>query len=188
MNSEPNSSTERSRNLWAPWRMEYIDSLTGPPTEGGCFLCAYRDRPEKDRENLVLWRGSRTLTVMNRFPYTGGHALVAPLEHQGQMDALEPQTLLELITVVRDVQTVMSEAIEAKGFNVGINVGRCAGAGLPGHLHIHVVPRWPGDTNFMTALGGIRVIPQALSALYEQLRQAGQKLSLPVACREQPET
>jgi ATP adenylyltransferase len=181
MNSEPNGSTERSRNLWAPWRMEYIDSLGPADQPDGCFLCAYRDQPERDEENLVLWRGQSCFVVMNRFPYTGGHALVAPFDHRGQMDCLDPAVLLELMELVRDVQTILREAIDAKGFNVGINVGRCAGAGLPDHLHIHVVPRWPGDTNFMTVLGGVRVIPQALETLYDQLRRTGQELNLPAA-------
>ena len=144
---------ERHRNLWAPWRMQYIDALSD--AEGGCFLCRYRDAPADDERNLVLWRGRRTFAVLNRFPYTGGHLMVG------------------------DVQRVLAKTVRAQGFNIGINVGRCAGAGLPGHLHVHIVPRWEGDTNFMSVFGGARVIPQALETLYAQLRRAAEKMNLP---------
>jgi ATP adenylyltransferase len=176
--AKTSSSTERRRNLWAPWRTEYIQALSGGD-EGGCFLCRYRDEPRRDRKNLVLWRGRRTLTVLNRFPYTGGHSLVAPLEHVGELGDLDDRTLLELFAAVRDVPKVLAKAIGAEGFNIGINLGRCAGAGLPGHLHVHVVPRWGGDTNFMSILGDVRVIPQSLESLYSLLRQAARKLRLP---------
>lgn len=170
------SSTERSHNLWAPWRLEYIHSLSEP--EGGCFLCRYREEEARDRANLVLWRSGRTLTVLNRFPYTGGHSMVAPLAHLGDLSDLDDAALLETMSGVRDVQRVLAKAVGAEGFNIGINVGRCAGAGLPGHLHVHVVPRWGGDTNFMSVLGDVRVIPQSLDALYDAMRQAAADLRL----------
>jgi len=175
--SEESSSTERNRNIWAPWRMEYIDSLSEKP--GACFLCRYRDEVGSDARNLVLWRGPRTLTVLNRFPYTGGHSMVAPLEHVADLVDLDDATLLELLRSIRDLRQVLSRALRAEGFNIGINIGRCAGAGLPGHLHAHLVPRWPGDTNFMPVFGGVRVIPQTLESLYEQVRQAARELALP---------
>jgi ATP adenylyltransferase len=174
---EESSSTERNRNIWAPWRMEYIDSLSEKP--GGCFLCRYRDEVGSDARNLVLWRGPRTLTVLNRFPYTGGHSMVAPLEHVADLVDLDDATLLELLRSIRDLRQVLARALRAEGFNIGINIGRCAGAGLPGHLHAHLVPRWPGDTNFMPVFGGVRVIPQTLEALYEQVQQAARDLALP---------
>ena len=176
MNSD-DQSTERNTNLWAPWRMEYIDSLGGK--EGGCFLCRYREAPaDQDARNLVLARLERSLVVLNRFPYTGGHAMVAPLEHVAQLGELETATLVEMMQAVRDLQAVMERALKAQGFNIGLNVGRCAGAGLPGHLHIHVVPRWPGDTNFMAALGQVRVIPQSLEDTYAAMRRAADELGL----------
>jgi ATP adenylyltransferase len=175
---EESPSTERKRNIWAPWRIEYIDGLHDRKDDG-CFLCRYREDRQNDRKNLVLWRGRRSLAVLNRFPYTGGHSLVAPLEHLAGMDDLEPGTMLEMMEIVRDLRRVLAHAIHAEGFNVGMNIGRCAGAGLPDHLHIHVVPRWAGDTNFMPVLAEAHVMPQTLEDLYDRLAQAGGQLHLP---------
>lgn len=162
-------------NIWAPWRIEYIESLGA---DGECFLCQIRDNPDCDAENLVLWRGRCAMTVMNRFPYTGGHSLVAPHEHIADLDAVDDETMLEMMGMARDVQKALVEAIRAQGFNVGINIGRCAGAGLPGHLHLHVVPRWAGDTNFMSVFGDVRVIPDALSSLRRKILAAAGRLGL----------
>ena len=179
MNNNPEElSPEASNtNLWAPWRIEYIQSLSDD--DDGCFLCNYRDTPEKDAENLLLWRGESCFAVMNRFPYTGGHMLVAPMEHVAGMEDLSTDVMCEMMEMVRDLQIALKRAIGPQGFNVGMNLGRPAGAGLPGHLHMHVVPRWSGDTNFMSVLGDIRVIPQAMSQLYEQLQTASSDLKLP---------
>ena len=166
-----------SSNIWAPWRIEYIQSLAGD--DDSCFLCRYRDEPSKDSESLLLWRGRECFAVMNRFPYTGGHMLVAPLEHVAGLEDLTGAAMCEMMEMVRDLQSALTRAIGAHGFNVGMNIGRCAGAGLPGHLHLHVVPRWNGDTNFMSVLGDIRVIPQALTQLYEQLQEVSAELELP---------
>jgi ATP adenylyltransferase len=117
--------------------------------------------------------------VLNRFPYTGGHSLVAPLDHVAELAELDEQTMLEMFQMFRDLQHVLSQALHAQGFNIGINLGRCAGAGLPDHLHAHVVPRWAGDTNFMPVLGGTTVIPVALEKLHAQLRDAARQLHLP---------
>jgi len=170
---------EWKTNLWAPWRMEYIDSLSG--TDDGCFLCRIRDNPDDDEKNLLLWRGRRTLAVLNRFPYTGGHALVAPMDHVPGLADLDDETVLEMMGAVRDLQQTLDRALHAQGYNIGINIGRCAGAGLPGHLHVHIVPRWSGDTNFMAVFGDIRVIPDALSALRRKILQAAAELHLPAA-------
>lgn len=179
MSEEPNS-TERKRNIWAPWRMEYIDGLSeSGEQEDGCFLCRYRDEPQHDAGNLVLWRGEHCLGVMNRFPYTGGHTMIAPMGHVGNMNELSPAAMVELLSMIRDLQTLLADTVRAQGFNIGMNVGRCAGAGLPGHLHMHVVPRWQGDTNFMAVLGDARVIPQTLEDLYGRLRLASERLGLP---------
>ncbi len=175
--SDESSSTERSRNIWAPWRTEYIETLAGD--DDGCFLCRYRDETDSDEPNLVLWRRRRSFAVLNRFPYTGGHSLIAPYDHVGDLGEIERDDLCEIMELVRDVQRVLARAIRAEGFNIGINVGRCAGAGLPGHLHVHVVPRWAGDTNFMSVLGDVRVIPQSLQELYALLRRTGQEMNVP---------
>lgn len=161
--------------------MDYIDSLA--EGQDDCFLCRYRDQPDHDEKNLVLWRGGRALALLNRFPYTGGHSMVAPLNHVGALSELDPETMREMMELLRDLQQVLAQAVRAQGFNIGMNVGRCAGAGLPGHLHVHIVPRWQGDTNFMTVFGGARVISQALDDLYVQLRQAGRELKLPKLTR-----
>jgi ATP adenylyltransferase len=173
--SETNS--EQNRNLWAPWRMEYIDSLSAP--SDGCFLCHHRDHADDDAKNYVLWRGRRSFVVLNRFPYTGGHSMVAPFDHVADLSEVDDETMLEMIQLLRDLQRALTHAVRAEGFNIGINIGRCAGAGLPGHLHIHIVPRWSGDTNFMAVFGGVRVIPQSLDALYEALRKSSDALKLP---------
>ncbi len=169
-------STERSRNLWAPWRTEYIQELA--EADGDCFLCRYRDDPDRDGDNLLLWRRRHTMVVMNRFPYTGGHLLIAPAAHVGRLDELDTPVMVELMTSLRDCQGLLESVMHADGFNVGVNLGRCAGAGLPGHLHMHIVPRWKGDTNFMSVLGDVRVIPQALEALYIQLRERAGEMGL----------
>jgi len=180
--SEEFYSTERKRNIYAPWRMEYITGLYEGRYEG-CFLCGYRDDPNSDEQNLVLWRGQRSFAVLNRFPYTGGHSLVAPYDHKGSLADLDEETMLEIMKMTRDVKRLLSHSIHAEGFNVGINVGRCAGAGLPGHLHVHVVPRWGGDTNFMAVLGEVHMVPQGLQDLYTQLLSDSAKLGLPKLSR-----
>jgi len=177
MDPDDRQNTQRQMNLWAPWRMEYIDSLSGD--DEGCFLCRDGADAEHDRANLVLWRGRRSLAVLNRFPYTGGHTLVAPYEHLAGLDQLDGDTMLEMMRMVRDLQKALTEAVRAQGFNIGINIGRCAGAGLPGHLHLHVVPRWNGDTNFISVLGGARVIPVTLEKLLDELARASRDLGLP---------
>ncbi|MBS3734788.1 MAG: HIT domain-containing protein [Phycisphaerae bacterium] len=178
--TEDRASTERNRNLWAPWRMQYIDALNHAPDadDGGCFLCRYRDADD-DENNYVLWRGRRCFAVLNLFPYTGGHTLIAPFEHVGDLGDLDDETMCEMVSNVRDVEQVLRQAIRAEGFNVGINIGRCAGAGLPGHLHVHVVPRWSGDTNFMAVFGDVRVVPTHLAELHGRIRQVAAKMNLP---------
>jgi ATP adenylyltransferase len=166
-----------SRNIHAPWRIEYIRMLGGE--DEGCFLCRCRDEVDRDEENLVLWRTSGCLAVLNRFPYTGGHLLIAPLEHVASLECLSRETMAEMMSLASDAVRALARAVRAEGFNVGINIGRCAGAGLPGHVHMHVVPRWGGDTNFMAVLGDVRVIPQALSELRRELLAASGELHLP---------
>lgn len=172
---------ECSKNLWAPWRSEYIHSLGEPSGDqaGGCFLCRYVDQPEQDAANHVLWRGPCCLTVFNRFPYSNGHLLVAPRKHLAGLDELDDPTLDELIRSVRDAQRLLAHTTSAHGFNIGMNFGRCAGAGLPGHLHVHIVPRWEGDTNFMAVVSDTRVISESIDALYNKMRAAAEGLGLP---------
>jgi ATP adenylyltransferase len=156
--------------LWAPWRLSYIVTTKDHPAEG-CFLCRYAARPEADRENLVVARGKKTLTVLNRFPYNNGHLLVAPLAHKAGLEDLDDDELLEQMHVLQKMTSTVRRSMSAEGFNVGVNLGKIAGAGLPGHLHWHLVPRWSGDTNYMPVLANVNVIPQSLAALYELLTQ-----------------
>ncbi|MDD4890935.1 MAG: HIT domain-containing protein [Phycisphaerae bacterium] len=169
--------SEPNKNLWAPWRLDYIRELD--THRNGCFLCDYWADPASDEKNLVLWRTERSLVVLNRFPYTNGHLLIAPARHVGQLHGLNDAELHELLALARDAQLTLAAAFNAQGFNTGANFGHCAGAGLPDHLHFHVVPRWGGDTNYMAVLDDVRVIPQSLAAAYEQLKETGKKLGLP---------
>ncbi|MFH0982572.1 MAG: HIT domain-containing protein [Planctomycetota bacterium] len=158
-----------NRNLWAPWRMEFIRSLEQEQGASGCFLCDYWVHPERDAENHVVWRGRTAFVVMNRFPYTNGHLLIATAAHKAGYDQLTEAEMLELQVHTRDALCLLRETVHAQGFNVGTNLGHCGGAGLPDHLHAHVVPRWAGDTNYMAVLGDTRVIPDGLDALYKEL-------------------
>lgn len=157
--------------LFAPWRMPYIKSLE---KSEGCFLCeaAAAKSGEKARELLVLWGTDQSLVVLNRFPYAYGHLLVAPKAHKCELDELTEAEHLDLSVQTSAAVGLLKRAVSAQGFNIGINLGRAAGAGLPGHLHQHVVPRWGGDTNFITVVGETRVVPEALSQMYEQLIRA----------------
>jgi ATP adenylyltransferase len=169
---------EYQKNLWAPWRMEYIQSLKDAGGDEGCFICAALARPAEDEARLVIQRRGQTIVLLNRFPYSTGHALIAPDRHAGALEDLPDDLLLELLQRTRDVKRVLERALSAQGFNLGVNLGHCAGAGLPGHLHIHVVPRWHGDVNFMAVLGDVKVIPQSLTEVRQRYRQAAAELGL----------
>jgi ATP adenylyltransferase len=139
-----------------------------PGGEPGCFLCQAAVEGD-DRRKLVVHRGPHSVTMLNRYPYNNGHLLLAPRRHVARLDQLEPREQLDLTATIAQMIGRLERVLKAEGFNVGLNLGRAAGAGLPGHLHWHVVPRWPGDTNFMPATAAVRVIPQSLDALWEAL-------------------
>jgi len=166
------------KNLWAPWRIKYIQGLSDSP-KAGCFICHNLETPQDDDKNLVLWRTKICIVILNRFPYNNGHLLIAPVRHIRDLDQATNEELLEMIKLVRESQKALSMAIKPHGFNVGMNFGRCAGAGLPEHLHIHIVPRWDGDTNFMSVCGDTDVISQSLIELLEQLKQVSVKHNIP---------
>jgi ATP adenylyltransferase len=155
--------------LWAPWRLAYV-SKAAPSKPDECFICSAL-AAANDRENLVAQRTSRSIVMLNRFPYNNGHLLIAPQAHKGRLEELGPEELLDGLETVRHMVRLLEELIRAEGFNIGLNLGRVAGAGLPGHLHWHVVPRWNGDTNFMPVLGDAKVIAQSLDALWEMLTE-----------------
>ena len=166
------------KNLWAPWRIKYIQGLSDVP-KSGCFICHNLETPQDDDKNLVLWRTEQSIVILNRFPYNNGHLLIAPVRHIRDLDQATNDELLEMIKLVRESQKALSYAIKPHGFNVGMNFGRCAGAGLPEHLHIHIVPRWDGDTNFMNVCSDTDVVSQSLTELLDQLKQVSKKHNLP---------
>jgi ATP adenylyltransferase len=158
------------RQLYAPWRMDYIRSLE-KPDEGRCFLCeaAAATDPDDRRQRLVLWTTDHSIIVINRYPYTNGHLLIAPRAHKADLEVLTDEEQIDLQRQMIEAVGLLKRAMSPQGFNVGINLGRCAGAGLPGHVHQHVVPRWNGDTNFISVVGEVRIVPQATEQLYEEL-------------------
>jgi len=155
------------KRLWAPWRMEYITAAK----EGSgnkCFLCI---QPASDGASLVLARKGEAFAVMNRYPYANGHVMVVPVRHVGKIDELSDAELLHMMGLVRIISVVLRETLSAEGLNIGINMGKPAGAGLEEHIHIHIVPRWVGDTNFMPVLGETKVISEHLHETYRKLRE-----------------
>jgi ATP adenylyltransferase len=155
--------------LWAPWRLAYIANPS-PPRPDECFIC-FSLADNHDRENLVAYRSPKSVVILNRFPYNNGHLLVAPRAHKGELQEFESAELLEVMETVRRMATILKELIRPDGFNIGLNLGRVAGAGLPGHLHWHIVPRWNGDTNFMPVISDTKVISQSLDAFWEMLTE-----------------
>ncbi len=152
------------KQLWAPWRLNYI--LEGNTDE--CIFCV-KPKEDKDRDNLILFKGEHSYVIMNLFPYGNGHLMIVPYEHTKELNGLSEDTLLDLMVLTRKSENVLRKVFQAQGFNIGINLGRAAGAGIDEHLHIHIVPRWVGDTNFMPVLADIKVIPQHILATYDLL-------------------
>jgi ATP adenylyltransferase len=154
--------------LWAPWRLSYVASAKPPTEHDPCFICQSLAE-QNDRANLVAWRRSKSLVILNRFPYNNGHLLIAPKEHKGQLHELDSAEMMEMQQSLTQLVGVLGEMMKPDGFNIGLNLGKAAGAGLPGHLHWHLVPRWHGDTNFMPVLTDTRVIVQSLDQFYALL-------------------
>jgi ATP adenylyltransferase len=157
--------------LWSPWRYEYIASGgAADSVVNACVFCSIRDDPERDEANFVLHRAGHNFVVLNIYPYISGHLLVVPYEHVGELDAAAKETTDELMDLTKRSQTALREAYRPAGFNVGMNLGKSAGAGIMDHIHIHILPRWTGDTNFMSTVGDTRVIPEDLAITYQKLR------------------
>ena len=168
--------------IWAPWRLPYIKATNTvapevpaelpllPGADPQCFVCQ-AVAADEDQARLVVFRSARSLVLLNRFPYNNGHLLVAPHHHFGRLDELDARQHTDLMEVVSRMVALLEELLQAEGFNVGLNLGKVAGAGLPGHLHWHIVPRWSGDTNFMPVLGAVNVIPQAMETLWMALTE-----------------
>lgn len=154
--------------MWAPWRMNYID---GSHKEEGCFFCS-KPNDNRDRENLILYRGKNCFTLMNLFPYNNGHIMISPYKHTGDFENLNDEEMLEIMKLSKLTISAMKASINPAGFNAGFNLGRPAGAGVADHLHFHIVPRWNGDTNFMPVIGETKVISEHILQTYDKIKDA----------------
>ncbi|MBF0532460.1 MAG: HIT domain-containing protein [Candidatus Omnitrophica bacterium] len=161
--------TEQPNIIWAPWRSDYISrALPEPP---GCIFCRMIGR-KKDAADLLIARRKKCFAVLNLYPYNNGHTLIVPNRHTGDLNELQREERDDCLDLLKEIRDLLQAELKPAGFNIGINLGRVAGAGCPDHLHIHIVPRWPGDMNFMPVLAGTKVISQSLQALHRQLKNA----------------
>ena len=156
------------KHLWTPWRMEY---LMAPSSRDGCLFCQRLAQPDGP-ENLIVHRGRTSFVILNRYPYTNGHMMVVPNAHEPSLEGLEPAVLTELMLLLQGSLHVLRSEYGAEAFNIGSNIGEAAGAGIADHVHLHVLPRWGGDTNFMATTADTRVIPETLEQTYARLRRA----------------
>ncbi|MGC9120353.1 MAG: HIT family protein [Sulfurihydrogenibium sp.] len=153
--------------LYSPWRSQYIEGLS---KSEGCFLCDAL-KENNDEKNLILYRGKKAFVIMNLFPYNAGHLMVCPNEHIGDFTSIDEETLCEISLLTQKMVKLLKLVLKPDGFNIGYNLGKAAGAGLESHIHNHIVPRWVGDTNFMPAIGEVRVISQDLREIYSKLKE-----------------
>ena len=154
--------------LWTPWRYRYIADAS---KDDRCIFCDALGADD-DRNTLIVLRGLKNFIILNRYPYTSGHVMVVPYEHVADLSAVDPATLAEMMTLTQRVQSALARTYHPEGYNLGMNLGRAAGAGVIGHLHLHVLPRWGGDANFMTVVGETRVEPEDLATTYDRLHKA----------------
>jgi len=152
--------------LWAPWRIKYILGK-----KEGCIFCD-KVKENKDKENYVLLRGKNGFVMLNTFPYNNGHLMVAPYKHVPDLESLEKDVLADLMGLVKTCTQILKKALKPEGFNIGINLGKVAGAGVEGHIHIHIVPRWGADTSFISTVGDTKIIPESLDDTYKKLLAA----------------
>ncbi len=159
-------SDSKSEILWAPWRMEYILG----EKESGCIFCT-RINQDNDKENLILLRGKNNFVIMNKYPYNNGHLMAVPNRHTSEFDSLSDPEKLEMMNLVSKSMNVLKKTVNPDGFNVGLNIGKIAGAGIDDHLHFHIVPRWAADTNFMPVVGQTKIISEDLGETWERLKE-----------------
>ncbi len=162
------------KRLWTPWRMKYIAEHRKEP---GCVFCNVQ-KQEDSAENLIVFRGSHAFVILNRYPYTSGHLLIVPYEHHSTLEVLSPDTRAEMMELVTQAMRVLREEYHPQGFNMGANIGALAGAGIAEHVHLHVVPRWGGDANFMSVVAETRLIPEDLDTTYQRVREMWEKLDI----------
>jgi len=158
--------------LWAPWRVKYVTEDL--KKSKGCVFCKILNE-KKDKDNYILWRGEKVFAVLNLYPYNNGHVLVLPNRHVSDLSKMKKQEKDELWSLVERMKKLLDHVLTPDGYNIGINLGKAAGAGFPGHIHVHMVPRWTGDVNFMPALSETKVISQSLKALYKAITDADKK-------------
>jgi len=154
------------KRIWSPWRMKYVENHK---KEKGCIFCNALARTDNE-ENLIIKRGKLAFVILNLYPYTSGHIMVAPMAHQPSLEYLDPASRVEMMELVSQSIVVLKEIYHPHAFNVGANIGEAAGAGEPDHVHLHIVPRWTGDANFMSTLGETRVLPEALEETYKRIK------------------
>ena len=157
--------------LWTPWRYAYVNKEKPPD---GCLFCE-KARSKEDRENYVIYRGERNFILLNIYPYNNGHVMIAPYQHAARLEEVDEETVAEMMRLARRMESVLQRVYHPEGMNLGMNIGACAGAGVAGHIHMHVLPRWIGDVSFMTTIGETRVMPEALPTSWEKLRRAFQE-------------
>jgi ATP adenylyltransferase len=155
------------KQLWSPWRMKYIEKHS---KKSGCVFCNAQAKADT-ADNLIAFRGKNAYVILNRYPYTSGHLMVVPFDHKPNLEELDAPTRAEIMELTTQCMTVLRKLYNPQGFNMGANIGEAAGAGVVGHVHIHIVPRWAGDTNFMSTLGETRVLPESLEDTYERVRK-----------------
>ncbi len=154
--------------LWTPWRYRYI---TNAAKDDRCIFCDALAMGD-DAKSLIVFRSKKNFVILNRFPYTTGHVMIAPFAHVAELSGCDTATLAEMMQLAQRVEVALAANYQPEGYNLGMNLGRCAGAGVTGHLHLHILPRWTGDTNFMTAVGETRIEPEDLATTYDKLRRA----------------
>lgn len=152
-------------HIWSPWRYKYITSTGSQP---GCVFCNAA-KEQADNQNLIVHRGTKNFVILNRFPYTSGHLMVLPYEHESTLHKLDGVTTNEMMDLAKKAEVLLQEEYKPDGFNIGLNLGQAAGAGIAGHVHLHVVPRWSGDANFVSSIGETRILPEELTTTYERL-------------------
>jgi ATP adenylyltransferase len=154
--------------IWSPWRYRYVADAS---KDDRCIFCRALEADD-DKQTLIVYRGEKNFIILNRYPYTSGHVMVVPYAHLADLVATPPDVLTEMMVFAQRVQKALADTYHPEGYNLGINLGRAAGAGITGHLHLHVLPRWSGDSSFMTVIGETRTEPEELSTTYERLRKA----------------